>query len=102
SYKKNTLIRVPLRLGDDAFIDRKLSARKTEDLVDTMKAFRLLMNVYKVSDYMACATSAMREASNAPEVLERIRKEAGLDLQVITGEREAGIIFSSHLEAQLD
>ena len=56
SFKKNTLIRVPVRLGDDAFLDKKISAKKIEELLKTMVAFRNLIDVYKVSDYMACAT----------------------------------------------
>ena len=62
SFKKTTLIRVPLRLGDDAFLDKKISLKKIDELIKTMVAFRNLIDVYKVSDYMACATSAMREA----------------------------------------
>ena len=62
SFKKNTLVRVPLRLGDDAFLDGHISDRKVEDLLKTMTAFRNLMDVYHVSEYLACATSAMREA----------------------------------------
>ena len=58
TFKKNTLIRVPLRLGDDAFLDQELSAKKIDDLVKTMTAFRNLMDVYNVSKYLACATSA--------------------------------------------
>jgi exopolyphosphatase/guanosine-5'-triphosphate,3'-diphosphate pyrophosphatase len=64
SFKKNTLIRVPLRLGDNAFLDQFISDKKAEDLLKTMQAFKNLMDVYKVTDYMACATSALREAEN--------------------------------------
>jgi len=69
SFKKNTLIRVPLRLGDDAFLDKLISPNKTEELIKTMVAFRNLIDVYKVSDYMACATSAMREARNGSSLV---------------------------------
>ncbi|HEY0895989.1 MAG TPA: exopolyphosphatase [Sphingobacteriaceae bacterium] len=100
--KKNSLIRVPLRLGDDAFLNKRLSDQKAEDLVKTFSAFRHLMDVYRVSDYMACATSAMRESVNGPEVVERIRKEAGIDLEIIDGGKEASIIYSSHIEQHLD
>ena len=68
-YKKNTLIRVPLRLGDDAFLDQYISEKKSADLVKTMTAFKNLMDVYHVSEYLACATSAMREASKAARQL---------------------------------
>jgi len=102
SYKKNTLVRVPLRLGDDAFLDHRLSDRKVEDLVKTMSAFKNLMDVYHVSKYLACATSAMREAENGAEVITRIKKVADLDLEIIEGQREANIIYANHIEENLD
>ena len=102
SFKKNTLVRVPLRLGDDAFLDKHISDKKADDLVKTMVAFKNLMDVYKVSDYMACATSAMREAKNGPEIIKRIKEEANLDLEIIHGEKEAGIIYASHIGVDLD
>lgn len=102
SFKKNTLIRVPLRLGDDAFIDKLISPEKTEELIKTMIAFRNLIDVYKVSDYMACATSAMREAENGESIVGRIRDEAGIDLEIIGGQREANIIYASHIDQTLD
>ena len=102
SFKKNTLIRVPLRLGDDAFLEKEISVRKTEELVKTMIAFRNLMDVYKVSDYMACATSAMREATNGKSIVDQIKKEAAIDLEIVEGQREANIIYSSHIEQTLE
>jgi exopolyphosphatase/guanosine-5'-triphosphate,3'-diphosphate pyrophosphatase len=102
SFKKNTLIRVPLRLGDDAFLDKKISAKKIEDLLKTMVAFRNLIDVYKVSEYMACATSAMREATNGAEIVAMIKKDAGIDLEIVEGQREAKIIYASHIEESLD
>jgi exopolyphosphatase/guanosine-5'-triphosphate,3'-diphosphate pyrophosphatase len=102
SFKKNTLIRVPLRLGDDAFLDKLISPNKTEELIKTMVAFRNLIDVYKVSDYMACATSAMREASNGSSLVAKIKAEAGLDLEIVEGQREANIIYASHIEQSLD
>ncbi len=102
SFKKNTLIRVPLRLGDDAFLDKLISPNKTEELIKTMVAFRNLIDVYKVSDYMACATSAMREARNGASLVAKIKTEAGLDLEIVEGQREANIIYASHIEQSLD
>jgi exopolyphosphatase/guanosine-5'-triphosphate,3'-diphosphate pyrophosphatase len=102
TFKKNTLIRVPLRLGDDAFLQHHISDKKSDDLVKTMAAFKNLMDVYKVNDYMACATSAMREAENGPEIIKRIKDEAGLNLEIIHGEREASIIYASHIGIDLD
>lgn len=102
SFKKNTLIRVPLRLGDDAFIDKAISPKKAEELIKTMVAFRNLIDVYKVTDYMACATSAMREAENGDAIVEQIKNIAGIDLEIIQGQREANIIYASHIDQTLD
>ena len=102
SFKKNTLIRVPLRLGDDAFLDKEISVKKIEELLKTMVAFRNLIDVYKVSDYMACATSAMREAGNGSSIVSLIKSEAGIDLEIVEGQREANIIYASHIEESLD
>lgn len=101
-FKKNTLVRVPLRLGDDAFLDKKISPKKIEDLVKTMSAFKNLMDVYHVSKYLACATSAMREADNGKEIIKRLKKVADIDLEIIEGQREANIIYSNHIEQDLD
>ena len=102
SFKKNTLIRVPLRLGDDAFLDQHISDKKETDLLKTMQAFRNLMDVYKVTDYLAYATSAMREAKNGPEIVERVQKEAGINLEIVHGKKEANIIYASHIEQKLE
>lgn len=100
-YTKNTLLRVPLRLGDDAFIDRRISTGKFDDMVKTMGAFRSLMDVYKVSDYMACATSAMRDSENGADVVKACKK-AGIDIHIIDGKEEAQIIYNSHLTDRID
>jgi len=101
-FKKNTLIRVPLRLGDDAFLEQRISERKVTDLVKTMSAFKNLMDVYHVSKYLACATSAMRESANGPEIIKQIKTATDLDLEIIEGQREANIIYSNHIEENLD
>lgn len=102
SFKKNTLIRVPLRLGDDAFLDQRFSDKKTTDIIKTMQAFRNLMDVYKVTDYAAYATSAMREAKNGSEVIAAIKEAAGIDAEIITGQKEAEIIYGNHAEQDID
>ncbi len=102
SFKKNTLIRVPLRLGDDAFLDQNLSEKKTTDLVKTMQAFRNLMDVYKVVDYTAYATSAMREAKNGEQITSLIKAQADIDMEIIAGQKEASIIYASHIEQLID
>jgi len=102
SFKKNTLVRVPLRLGDDAFLQQRLSEKKSTDLIKTMQAFRNLMDVYKVADYMAYATSAMREAKNGPDIVKRIKEEANIDLEIVHGQKEAGMIYASHADQNID
>ena len=102
SFKKNTLIRVPLRLGDDAFIQQHISEKKTTELVKSMVAFRNLMDVYKVTDYLACATSAMREAKNGEDVVKLIKDEANIDIEIVHGSKEASIIYASHAEQNID
>jgi len=101
-YKKNTLIRVPLRLGDDAFLDQHISDKKAGDLIKTMASFKNLMDVYHVSEYLACATSAMREARNGQEIVKLIKQETDLTLEIIEGQREANIIYANHIEEDLD
>ncbi|MBD1421743.1 Ppx/GppA phosphatase family protein [Sphingobacterium chuzhouense] len=100
-FKKEALIRVPLRLGDDAFIDHHISKPKFDNMVKTMQAFRNLMDVYRVSDYMACATSAMRDADNGADIVKACRK-VGVDIQIIDGGKEAKIIYNSHLQDKMD
>jgi exopolyphosphatase/guanosine-5'-triphosphate,3'-diphosphate pyrophosphatase len=102
SFKKNTLIRVPLRLGDDAFIQQHISEKKTTELVKSMVAFRNLMDVYKVTDYLACATSAMREAKNGEDVVKLIKDEANIDIEIVQGSKEASIIYASHADQNID
>lgn len=100
-FKKEALIRVPLRLGDDAFIHQHISKPKFENMVKTMQAFRNLMDVYRVTNYMACATSAMRDADNGHDIVEACRK-VGVDIQIIEGAKEAEIIYNSHLGAHME
>jgi exopolyphosphatase / guanosine-5'-triphosphate,3'-diphosphate pyrophosphatase len=92
--EKASLLRIPVRLGLDVFSDGKISDQKIEHLVKTMKAFKLLIDVYQPVSYMAAATSAMREASNREEVLQLVMKESGLKIELIDGIQEANIISS--------
>ena len=101
TYTKNTLLRVPLRLGDDAFVDKLISPSKFEDMVKTMRAFKDLLDVYKVTDYIACATSAMRDSENGKQVVDAC-KEVGIDINIIDGGIEAKIIYNAYLSAIMD
>jgi exopolyphosphatase/guanosine-5'-triphosphate,3'-diphosphate pyrophosphatase len=96
-FNKSALIRVPIRLGQDAFTVGEISEENIERMVDAMKAFKLLMKVYKVEKYKACATSAMREAYNGIEVTNIIKEQSNIDISIIDGKSEAAIIASSDL-----
>lgn len=98
TFKKSELIRVPVRLGEDSFIKGEISEGTLNRLTKTMKSFDLLMQVYGVEKYMACATSALREANNGHEVVEHIYKDSGIKIDVIDGKREASIIASTDLK----
>jgi exopolyphosphatase / guanosine-5'-triphosphate,3'-diphosphate pyrophosphatase len=96
-FNKNALVRVPIRLGQDSFTVGTISDENIDRMVDAMKAFKLLMKVHKVEKYMACATSALREAYNGTEVVEIIKKKADIKIQIIDGKKEAAIIASTEL-----
>jgi exopolyphosphatase / guanosine-5'-triphosphate,3'-diphosphate pyrophosphatase len=96
-FTKSALVRVPIRLGQDAFTVGEISQENIERMVDAMKAFKLLMKVHKVEKYMACATSAMREAYNGKEVVDLIKKKADIKIEIIDGKKEAAIIASTDL-----
>lgn len=89
---KMSLIRVPLRLGEDVFTLGYIKEETIENLVDTLLAFKQMMKAYKTLDYDICATSAMREAQNSKEVIERVETETGIRIRVIDGLEEADII----------
>lgn len=100
--KKNTLVRVPVRLGEDVFERGEISPAKQEKLIKSIQAFKLLMDVFDVQDYLAVATSAMREARNGKQVIDRIRKETGIRVEIIDGAREAEFIAHTDLEDLID
>jgi exopolyphosphatase/guanosine-5'-triphosphate,3'-diphosphate pyrophosphatase len=96
-FNKSSLVRVPIRLGQDAFTVGEITAENIDRMVDAMKAFKLLMKVHKVEQYRACATSALREAYNGKEVIEIIKKRADIVIDIIDGKKEAAIIAASDL-----
>lgn len=101
-FKKLLLLRVPLRLGFDIFKNGALSDKKAEKLRRLMKAYRQMMKLYDVADYRACATSAMRDATNGPDIIRRVFKEAGINIEIINGKEEARIVYSNHIECMAD
>jgi exopolyphosphatase/guanosine-5'-triphosphate,3'-diphosphate pyrophosphatase len=96
-FNKSSLVRVPIRLGQDAFTVGEISQENIDRMCDAMKAFHLLMKVHKVQSYKAFATSAMREAYNGKEVVEIIKEKANINIEIIDGKREAAIIASTDL-----
>lgn len=101
-FKKNSLVRVPIRLGADVFVNKKISKENTQRLVDTMLAFKLLMKSHKVVKYKACATSAMRESNNGKEVVDLILNKTNVSIDIIGGEEEAAIIAATNLSSYID
>lgn len=100
-FNKSHLIRVPIRLGQDAFTVGEISEESAERMVKAMKAFKLLMDVYQVEKYAACATSAMREAYNGKDLVEEIAEKTGINIDIIEGKTEAAIIANSDLESYI-
>jgi exopolyphosphatase/guanosine-5'-triphosphate,3'-diphosphate pyrophosphatase len=98
-FKKTSLVRVPIRLGEDVFLKGKISKTNFLRMVDSMKAFKLLMSTHKVKRFRACATSAMREALNGKEVAESIFEQTGLKINIIDGNDEAAIIATTDLKS---
>lgn len=100
-FTKLTLLRIPLRLGFDVFKKGYIDDVKKEKLIKTIKTYALLMDIYNVEGYKACATSAMRDAANGQEILQAIRKETGIDISIISGKEEANIIYETHIAENL-
>ncbi|WP_159024138.1 Ppx/GppA phosphatase family protein [Formosa sp. L2A11] len=98
-FKKSSLVRVPIRLGADVFLEEKISEKNIERMIDTMHAFKLLMKSHKVEKYKACATSAMREAKNSKEVVQQILEQSDIKIDIIEGDEEAAIIAATDLNA---
>lgn len=95
-FLKIALVRVPLRLGFDVFDKGEISAVKAEKVLKTIKSYKLLLDVYEVKHLKACATSAMRDAVNAPEIIKKVKAETGIDIHVISGQEEASFIYENH------
>jgi exopolyphosphatase/guanosine-5'-triphosphate,3'-diphosphate pyrophosphatase len=101
-FNKINLVRVPLRLGFDVFETGTISSHKIGMVLQTMKAYKHLMGAYDVQHVKACATSAMRDARNAPDILRKVKMETGIDIEVISGSTEAAYIQESHIAENMD
>jgi exopolyphosphatase/guanosine-5'-triphosphate,3'-diphosphate pyrophosphatase len=98
---KVSLTRVPVRLGDEVFVHKKISDEKLRQLVKTMRAFWYLMDVHQVEMFRVCGTSAMREAKNKNKVIETVEREANFKIEVLSGEEEAELIFKNYFTQNL-
>lgn len=95
TYKKVEYIRFPLRLGQDVFSSGRISNKREEKFMKLMEALKILIDLYEVDDYYACATSAMRESDNGAEIIEKVKSKCGLRIHIIDGEMEANLINKS-------
>ena len=105
TFKKLEYVRFPLRLGQDVFNDevagQRIGPERRDKFLKLMHSFSLLIDLYEVDDYMACATSAMREASNGTALVQQVQKQYGLAIRIIDGDEEADILnraLSRYLE----
>ncbi len=96
-FIKVALVRVPLRLGFDVFDKGEISTIKVEKIIKTLKSYKLLLEVYEVKHLKACATSAMRDAVNAKEILKKVKAETGIEIEIISGDQEASLIYENHI-----
>lgn len=98
-FKKTSLVRVPIRLGEDVFLQGRISDVNFDRMLESMKAFKLLMSIHNVKKFRACATSAMREAANGKEIAVKIYSETDLKINIIDGNDEAAIIATTDLKS---
>ncbi|MEI9809205.1 MAG: exopolyphosphatase [Bacteroidota bacterium] len=95
-FIKIALIRVPLRLGFDVFDKGEISPGKVEKIIKTIKSYKLLLDIYDVRHLKACATSAMRDATNGDAIIKKIKEETGIEISIISGQEEASFIYENH------
>ncbi|HKC35066.1 MAG TPA: hypothetical protein VKB95_03355 [Chitinophagaceae bacterium] len=96
-FIKAALVRAPLRLGFEVFDKGEIPPNKVEKVIKTMKSYKLLLDVYEVKHLKACATSAMRDASNGAEIIRKVKAETGIEIKIISGQEEASLIYENHI-----
>ena len=94
-FKKAAFVRIPIRLGDDVFTKGYITDQKADDLSSALQAFAALLRTFRITDYRAYATSAMREAGNGMEVVKTIRRNSGIRIEIIDGNVEANTIYAA-------
>ena len=101
-FNKINLVRVPLRLGFDVFETGEISKAKVKMLMQTLKAYKHLLEAYEIKHVYACATSAMRDARNSKDIIRKVKLETGIEIKVISGQEEASFIYENHVAENLD
>lgn len=96
-FTKVSLVRVPLRLGFEVFDSGSISEMKAEKLLQTIHAYKHLLDVFDVTHCEAVATSAMRDAANGSALVKRIKEETNIDIQIISGKQEAELLLETQL-----
>lgn len=100
-FQKINLVRVPLRLGFDVFEQQLISGEKEAMILNTLRAYKFLMDAYGVQHVKAAATSAMRDAKNAGDIIEKVKQETGIAIEVISGDTEASLLYENHIAENL-
>lgn len=101
-FQKLNLVRVPLRLGFDVFEDNVISEERENMFIKTIRSYKLLTDVYGVEYMKACATSAMRDASNGADIIRKVKEDTGVEIEIITGDAEASLIYENHIAENMD
>ena len=101
-FIKESLIRMPLRLGKDAFTTGIISTKNCDNFLNTLHGFNHLIEAYQPINYRACATAAMRNAKNGLELVERVKDETCIQIDIINGQEEAAMILSRNISQYLN
>jgi exopolyphosphatase/guanosine-5'-triphosphate,3'-diphosphate pyrophosphatase len=102
SLSQDLLVRFPLRLGEDAFVNSEISKTKAKQLLRLIEAYRQMIKIFEITELRTCATSAMRDAKNSEKIVKKIHDKTGIKIEIINGEEEAHIIYDTHIEQLLD
>lgn len=101
-FQKNSYLRLPIRLGEDSFKNGVISNEKIILLTNAILSFKYIMKVHGVKDYKIYATSALRESRNSKEVISIVKKNTDLNIELITGLKEAKIISKGNSHEKIE